>query len=331
MSATLTFAFGAGALSTVNPCGFALLPAFLAYYLGQEASSARPALAGRLTRGVRAGIALSAGYAGVFTVAGLLLAAGLRLLIGVVPWVAVLVGGALVALGLVLMAGRTVGLRVDATALTRNGDRAGLRGVVVFGAAYAIASLSCTLAVLLAVVGQALASADVLAVVAVFAAYAAGAASVLVLLAVSAALASGALARAVRRALPFVGRLSGAVLVISGVYLVAYWLPQLAGDRSGTPLSRGGATIAGVITGWLEGHVGLVASAAAVVLTVIAALAATGAARRQRAPRATLSAGGVGDTATAGAAPEASRDCCAEPSTPPTSLGRSGATPLDRH
>ncbi len=203
--------------------------------------------------------------------------------------------------------------------------------MVVFGAAYAIASLSCTLAVLLAVVGQALASADVLAVVAVFAAYAAGAASVLVLLAVSAALASGALARAVRRALPFVGRLSGAVLVISGVYLVAYWLPQLAGDRSGTPLSRGGATIAGVITGWLEGRIGLVASAATVVLTVIAALAAAGAARTRRAPRATLPTGGVGDTATAGAAPETSRDCCAEPSTPPSSVGSSGATPLDRH
>ncbi|MDP9394233.1 MAG: hypothetical protein M3Q27_08240 [Actinomycetota bacterium] len=112
---------------------------------------------------------------------------------------------------------------------------------MAFGAAYA---LSCTVAVLLAVVGQALAAADVVAVLAVFAAYAAGAASVLVLLTVSAALASGALARVVRRALPFAGRVSGAVLVLSGLYLIAYWVPQLAGQRDGTSLSRRGGALA---------------------------------------------------------------------------------------
>ena len=34
MSAAVTLAFGAGLLATVNPCGFALLPGFLSFYLG---------------------------------------------------------------------------------------------------------------------------------------------------------------------------------------------------------------------------------------------------------------------------------------------------------
>ena len=41
MNGLVAFAFGAGMLSTVNPCGFALLPAFLAYNLGSD--NAQPA------------------------------------------------------------------------------------------------------------------------------------------------------------------------------------------------------------------------------------------------------------------------------------------------
>ena len=272
MSSAVAFAFAAGALSTVNPCGFAVLPAFLAYYLGQKADAGPQPLTVRLVRGVGAGAALSAGFAAVFTVAGLLLAAGLRLIIGAVPWIAVAVGAGLIALGLMLLAGRKVGLAVNANGLA--GRDRGVRGLVLFGAAYALASLSCTIAVLLAVVGQALAAADLLAVVAVFAAYSLGAASVLVLLTVSAAVASGAMARVVRRALPYVGRVSGGFLVLSGAYLLAYWLPQLAGRRDGTALSRGGGALAGSVTEWLQGRTTLVAAAAAAVVILAVVFAA---------------------------------------------------------
>ncbi len=279
MSSTIAFAFAAGALSTVNPCGFAVLPAFLAYYLGAEAGTAPAPLTARLARGLGAGAAVSAGFAAVFTVAGLLLAAGLRLIIGAVPWAAVAVGAGLVVLGVLLLAGRKIGIAVNANGLAGGGK--GARGLVAFGAAYALASLSCTVAVLLAVVGQALAAADVLAVLAVFAAYAAGAASILVLLTVSAALASGALARVVRRALPFASRVSGVFLVLSGLYLIAYWVPQLAGQREGTSLSRGGGALAGSATQWLQGNTTAVAVAAATVVVVAAALV-TAAALRSR-------------------------------------------------
>jgi cytochrome c-type biogenesis protein len=170
----MAFAFAAGALSTVNPCGFAVLPAFLANYLGADAGTAPAPLAARLARGLGGGLAVSAGFAAVFTVAGLLLAAGLRVIIGVVPWVAVGVGAALVAAAVLLLAGKKIGVTLNANGLA--GRKDGVRGLVVFGAAYALASLSCTVAVLLAIVGQALAAADVVAVIAVFAAYSTGAA-----------------------------------------------------------------------------------------------------------------------------------------------------------
>lgn len=67
--------------------------------------------------------------------------------------------------------------------------RRGARAAVGFGAAYALASLSCTLPVLLALVGQATATANPIQTLAVFAAYAVGATTTLVGVAVTAGLA----------------------------------------------------------------------------------------------------------------------------------------------
>jgi cytochrome c-type biogenesis protein len=264
----LAFAFGAGMLATVNPCGFAMLPAFLAFRVGAEDDASR-STPQRLAQGLRVGLVVSAGFAGVFTVAGLLVALGLRSLVSAVPWVAVVIGAVLVVLGLAMLAGRHVGLTINASGLS--GAGAGLGRMAAFGAAYALTSLSCTLAVLLAVVAQALATASLASTLAVFAAYGAGAATVLMLLALSAAMASGALARSVRRLLPVASRLGGAVLTLSGLYLVAYWAPVLAGDRSGTFLTNGGGRLSGAVTNLVEGHQSLVlAAAVAAVATAVA-------------------------------------------------------------
>jgi cytochrome c-type biogenesis protein len=235
MTGPLAFAFAAGMLSTVNPCGFAMLPAFLAYYLGVDDTPTGGAPAGgqlirRAVQGLGAGLLVSVGFAGVFTLTGLLVAAGLRSVIGAVPWIAVLIGVLLAVVGLALLTGRHVGVTLNSSRLTRSGRGPG--AMLGFGAAYAIASLSCTLAVLLAVVAQALATTNLAATVAVFGAYAAGAGTVLVLLALSAALASGALAAGLHRASRYLPRVAGIVLLASGAYLVAYWAPALRTGRA---------------------------------------------------------------------------------------------------
>jgi cytochrome c-type biogenesis protein len=272
----LLFAFGAGMLSTVNPCGFALLPAFFAYYLGKPAEAGldgKPApLVTRVGQGFLVGLAVSVGFAAVFTVVGLLVSLGLRSLVGAVPWAAVVIGGGLVVLGAVFLTGGQVRVRLRHGVGAGHGT--GYRGLVAFGAAYAVASLSCTLAVLLAVVAQATATANPLQLMGVFAAYGAGAASILVSLAVAAALAKETLARKIRRLLPVVTRLGGAVLVLSGVYLVLYWLPALTGG----PINRSGATaitesLSAGLTGWLSDNQGMVALAAA-ILAALGAVAA---------------------------------------------------------
>ncbi|WP_406690317.1 cytochrome c biogenesis protein CcdA [Saccharopolyspora sp. ID03-671] len=264
MTALLTLAFGAGLLAPINPCGFAVLPAMLAYTTTGEAHT-RTGLGTRLASGLRAGGALSLGFAGTITLIGLLLAAGLRSVTAAVPWLAAALGAVLALTGLAMLAtGRTLPLRVP----TRRGTTVGSgpRGMVGFGAGYALASASCTVAVLIAVVTQALASASLGGLVVVFAAYAAGSTTLLLTLAVFAALGSGLISRYLTRLLPHLPRLTGAVLAASGGYLLAYWLPGLLGSNP-MPNSAFTAVVA-TISAWISAH------QLAVVLAALAILAA---------------------------------------------------------
>ncbi len=310
MSTAIPFAFTAGLLATVNPCGFAMLPSFLGLYLGDDEGDgrARPLLA-RLRQGMAIGVILSVTFGGVFVLAGLLISAGLRSVLGVVPWVAVLVGAGLLGLGVAMLAGRRVGVMAAGRVEVRGGASTGYRRVAAFGVAYAVASLSCTLAVFLIVVGQALTVADPLQILAVFGAYAAGSASLLVALSLSAALAKGALAGAVRRLLPVVHRLAGALLVASGAYLLAYWLPPLLGEGEGWAAEVSRRTSSTAAT-FLQANAGVFA-------TVLGLLAALGAAllvaeRRRRAsttrPQVTMGQ-------------QADADCCSPSAPAPTRVG----------
>lgn len=266
MSATLALAFGAGLVAIANPCGFALLPGFLGLYLGSPEE--HQPLISRAARGFLVGLVLSASFGGVFVVAGLAVSAGLRSFLALVPWLAVLIGAGLTVLGLMMLAGRHVGL-VSAGRVRLGGNSVtGYRRVALFGATYAIASLSCTLGIFLVVIGQALAAANAGQLVAVFAAYAAGSSSILIALSLSAALAKGGLERGVRRFLPVVNRVAGALLTASGVYLILYWVPTLGGAVPDSPLIRFSAEVSSTLAPFFSAHRAVFAGGLAALLAI---------------------------------------------------------------
>lgn len=287
MSAEVAFAFGAGLVATANPCGFAMLPSFLAFYLGaNEGGSGPRSLAARARQGFVVGSVLSASFGAVFLAAGLLVAAGLRFFIDFVPWLAVVIAAGLVALGVAMLLGRHIGLTTASRVRVGGGKAVGYRRVAAFGVTYAVASLSCTLAVFLVVVSQAVAAANPLELLAVFGAYAAGSASVLIALSMSAALAKGGLARGLRRLLPAVNRVAGGLLLVAGAYLLLYWLPPvLSGGQASSGLaSRISQTVSSTAASFLSANTGAFFAVFAVLVAAGAALVLLGGRRAAAAP-----------------------------------------------
>ena len=72
------YAFLAGMLATMNPCGLAMLPAYVGYYLGLETGGtgaegpARVSAVSRGLQGLELGGSVTAGFVVLFLVAGLL-------------------------------------------------------------------------------------------------------------------------------------------------------------------------------------------------------------------------------------------------------------------
>jgi len=216
-STLLPFAFLAGAAASLNPCGFALLPAYVAYFVGR----AEDAPTGGLLTGVRAGAGMTAGVLAVFgAVGGLLSAAGYAFM-RFVPLAATVVG-ALVALAGVVMLLRpsfTIALPVGNPLPGRASDRT-WRSFLLFGAGYGIASLGCTLPIFLVVLTQALAAGGALQGFVVFMAYGLGMGTVLTALSVTVALGKGAVIRWARGWTAHL-RTAGALgMVVAGAYLI---------------------------------------------------------------------------------------------------------------
>jgi len=229
LAAALPFgiAFAAGMVAAVNPCGFAMLPAYLSLYLGnEEGGFAERSATRRALRALLVGLVVSSGFVLLFGLAGVVISAGGTVLIRAMPVLGVLVGEVLVVFGLwMLLARRGPYAAVFGRLATRLGDptKVGVRGFFVFGLAYGAASLGCTLPAFLAVVGSGIAAGGVVPGAGRFVGYGLGMASVLVSLTLALAFFKEGLIKRLRGALPYVQTASAVLLILAGAYVIFYW------------------------------------------------------------------------------------------------------------
>jgi cytochrome c-type biogenesis protein len=219
----LGYAFAAGMVASVNPCGFILLPSYISFQLGTEEDGyyQRPGLY-RAAEALALGLLATAAFVLVFAAAGLVLAAGGQWLAAVFPEAGVVVGLAMAGLGVWLLVSRRT-LIIGAATRVAVTPRRNLAGAFLFGLAYAAGSLGCTLPVFLVVVGGAVSARNVADGVSQFLGYSLGMGTVLVAVSLGAALAKGAVGRNLRRAVPHVHRASALFLIGAGLYLIYYW------------------------------------------------------------------------------------------------------------
>ena len=244
IDANFAYAFTVGMVATVNPCGFAMLPAYLGYFLGISADEGTDTTAS-LLRALVVGAVVSAGFLVVFALAGAVVA---WTSVGVgewSPWLTIIIGMALFGLGSALAMGWEP--KVLLPRLDRGGRNRGLWSMFLFGISYAIASLSCTLPVFSSVVATTFSRTSFTSGLATFVAYSVGMALILMVLTVTLALAQRGLVTTLRRALPYVQRISGIIMALMGAYLTWYGIYEIRIARQGRATGQGPVDL---VTGW---------------------------------------------------------------------------------
>ena len=225
--APLGFAFAVGMVSAVNPCGFAMLPAYLGLYLGaNDQSDAGRNPFQQVLKGLEIGSAVTLGLVVLFGIAGTIIALGFHSVGSVLAWLGLGIGIILTVTGAWLVGGGKLYTGFAAQAASRIGDpgQVNVKGYFLFGISYGIASLSCTLPIFLSVIGTSFAASTILTSLSQFLLYGMGMGVVIMVLTLGVAFFKSAMLGTIRKVLPYVGPIGSWLMVIAGAYIVFYWL-----------------------------------------------------------------------------------------------------------
>ena len=227
----MTLSFLRGLVAAVNPCGFVLLPTYLMFFLGADTSEVSAGLGVRrasIRRALVVSSALTAGFMSVFIVVGLVTYNFTSWIQQNARYATIVIAVGLVVLGIAMLTGRGVGLALPR--LDVGGRDRGVRSMFLFGVAYAVASLGCTIGLFLPTL-IAVRSNGVFGALGNVAAYAAGMGLLITALTVSLAVAKIGLLGVLRRGMHRVETIAGIFVVLSGLYLAYYfWVVDVNGE-----------------------------------------------------------------------------------------------------
>ncbi|AXT85185.1 hypothetical protein C6I20_08285 [Aeromicrobium sp. A1-2] len=246
----VSLAFAAGLVAALNPCGFAMLPGYLALVVVGGHERSRSAA---LLRALTATAVMAVGFLLVFGVFALVVAPISLSVQKYLPYATVVIGVVLAIMGLAMVAGREIRFLIPKVSSSPSEALGSMFG---YGIAYAVASLSCTIGPFLAVTFSTFRSDSIAGGVLAYVAYAAGMTVLVGVLAVSAALASTEAVGRFRSLMPVIGRIGGVVVVLMGVYVAYYGVIELrenfAGATGSDPIVDGFATIQAKVTRFVD-------------------------------------------------------------------------------
>ena len=228
------YSFVLGVLAAVNPCGFVLLPTYLIFFLGtREEPNLTTSV--RLRRAFLVSSGISIGFLGIFFVIGVIS----RLF---TQWIELNAKYASLAIGIVLVIG---GLRMltgwtpkFATPEISGVQTKTFRATVVYGMAYAVASIGCTIGFLTTAVFGSIALNGFVSGVLSILLYGLGMAMLVVALTVSLAFAKTGLVTVIKNKLHIVQRLGAFFVTVTGTYLVLYWYAAISEEKSSGFVAR---------------------------------------------------------------------------------------------
>ena len=228
------YSFILGVLAAVNPCGFVLLPTYLIFFLGTR-EEPNLKTGERLRRALVVSSGISLGFLAIFFVIGVIS----RLF---TQWIELNAKYASLAIGIVLVIGgaRMLTGWTPKFAIPQIGgvQTKTFRATVLYGVAYAVASIGCTIGFLTTAVFGSIALHGFISGVLSILLYGLGMAMLVTALTVSLAFAKTGILTIVRNQLHLIQRLGAIFVTLTGIYLVFYWYAAISETRSASFVTR---------------------------------------------------------------------------------------------
>lgn len=235
LEGNFAYSFLLGVMAAVNPCGFVLLPTYLVYYLGIELSRDSETSVATLRRSLTVGASVSAGFIGLFLVVGIISRAFTTVIRDNAKYAALVIGIALIAMGVAMLRGWKPPIAQPDVSVERKRT---VWNMVLFGVVYAIASIGCTIGLLISVILGSVNRNGFASGVVSIVLYGAGMGLLVTSLTVALAFARVGLVGALKRSLRWFDRVSAVFVLLTGLYLSWYWYGAITNRSSDDVVSR---------------------------------------------------------------------------------------------
>ena len=218
----MSLSFIRGMVAAVNPCGFILLPTYLMYFLGLQGTMPGTQRA-TMRRAVIVSAAVSTGFLSVFLIAGLISWQFTSWINENAKYATGGIGVVLLVLGIAMLFGYKLPFMTPRLDAGGDGPKQTVRAMFVYGIAYAVASIGCTIGLFIATVFSTSERDGVVAGVGNMLAYGAGMALLVSALTIALASANTGLLKLLRGSLQYVDRVAAVFVTLSGLYLLWYF------------------------------------------------------------------------------------------------------------
>ncbi len=219
-------AFLAGILSFFSPCAFPLLPGYMAYYVGKkEGNQANTKM---LRKAFFDGMQPAFGILIFYAIIGIPIIFAGDAIKSFIPLFEPLVGSLIIFLGIEMIAGLNLFTKIPSTGFVNKiSNFVGKEkkfGLVSYGILYGAASTGCVLPIFIGMIFLALSKNGFLSSILIFLSYVIGMASLMIAVTIIIALSKHALIDKLRVSTKYMEKFGGIILVITGIYLIYYYL-----------------------------------------------------------------------------------------------------------
>ena len=235
LEGNFAYSFILGVMAAVNPCGFVLLPTYLVYYLGTELNREGENKTTTLRRGLSVGTAVSSGFIGLFLVVGIISRAFTTVIRDNAKYAALIIGIGLVIKGIAMLFGWKLPIAQPDVSVQRKRTT---WNMFLFGIVYAIASIGCTIGLLISVILGSINRHGFVSGVISIVLYGLGMGLLVTSLTVALAFARVGLVSTIKKSFKWFDRISATFVVLTGLYLTWYWLGAITDRGSDGVTSR---------------------------------------------------------------------------------------------
>lgn len=226
--------FITGVMAAVNPCGFVLLPTYLVYYLGLELGEQNDR-GTVLRRALTVGTSVSAGFVGLFLIVGIISRAFTTVIRDNAKYAAVVIGVILVVMGIAMFFGWKPPIAQPDVSMKRKRT---VWNMALFGVVYAIASIGCTIGLLISTILGSVGRHGFVSGVLSIVLYGLGMGLLVTSLTVALAFARVGFVKGLKRSFAWFDKISAGLVTLTGIYLTWYWLGAINDRGSDAVISR---------------------------------------------------------------------------------------------